>query len=147
MRPAAAEDEQFLFSVYCLTMRDVVEQTWGWDDVWQLAEFGRRFRQFEVSVIEAESCAVGGLYLEARSDSLYIHDLQVAPDFQGRGIGTSVVNSVIEQAASRGLPVALSVVSANPRALSLYERLGFRVTQVEAPFVRMRYDARQGGTT
>jgi hypothetical protein len=26
--------------------------------------------------------------------------------------------------------------------MRLYERLGFRVTQVEAPFLRMRHDAR-----
>jgi hypothetical protein len=39
MRPAAQEDEQFLSSVYCVNMRHVVEQAWGWDDAWQLAEF------------------------------------------------------------------------------------------------------------
>ena len=142
MRPAAQEDEQFLYSVSCVNMRDVVEQTWGWDDVWQLAEFDRRFRQCSVSVIEVESRAVGGLFLEERSDSLCVHELQIAPAFQGRGIGTAVVKTVIEQGASRGLLVALSVVSATPRAVSLYERLGFRVTQVEPPFVRMPHDTR-----
>ena len=140
MRPAAQEDEQFLYSVYCVNMRDVVERTWGWDDAWQRAEFERRFRELSVSVIEVESRAVGGLFLEERSDSLYVHELQIAPAFQGRGIGTAVVRTLIEQGASRGLPVVLSVVSANPRARSLYERLGFRVTRVEPPFVRMRHD-------
>ena len=140
MRPAAPEDEQFLSSVYCVTMRAMIEQTWGWDDVWQRAEFGRRFRQFRVSVIEVGSRDVGGLFLEERPDSLYVHEVQVAPAFQGQGIGSAVVKMVIEQGASRGLPVTLSVVSANPRARSLYERLGFRVTRVEPPFVRMRHD-------
>ena len=79
MRPAAPEDEQFLSSVYCITMRDVVEQTWGWDDVWQRAEVGRRRGQFRVSVIEVGSRAVGGLLLEERPDSLYAHELQIAP--------------------------------------------------------------------
>ena len=142
LRPAAPEDEQFLYSVYSVTMRDVIEQTWGWDEAWQLAEFHRRFGRFNVSVIEAGSRAVGGLLLEERPDSLYVHELQIAPAFQGRGIGREVVKMMIEQGARRGLPVTLSVVSANPRARSLYERLGFRVTQVEPPFVRMRYDTR-----
>jgi hypothetical protein len=70
MRPAAQEDEQFLYSVYCVNMRHVVEQTWGWDDAWQFAEFERRFRQLSVSVIEVGSRAVGGLLLEERPDSL-----------------------------------------------------------------------------
>ncbi len=52
------------------------------------------------------------------------------------------MQAVIEQGVRRGLPVALSVVSANPRARSLYERLGFSVTKTEPPFVRMRHEAR-----
>jgi ribosomal protein S18 acetylase RimI-like enzyme len=122
-------------------MRDVIEQTWDWDDAWQLAEFEKRFDAFTVSIIEAESRSAGSLWLEQRPDSLYIHDLQVAPAQQGRGIGTAVIEMVIEQGAGRGLSVALSVVPANPRARSLYERLGFRVTEIEPPFIRMRHDA------
>lgn len=40
---------EFPFSLYCANMRDVVEQTWGWDHAWQLVEVesraggGRRF--------------------------------------------------------------------------------------------------------
>ena len=45
------------------------------------------------------------------------------------------------QGAGCGLAIALSVVTANPRARSLYERLGFTVTQVEPPFTRMRHEA------
>ena len=105
LRPASERDREFLYALHCSTMRDVIEQTWGWDDARQLAGFDRRFRQFTVSVIEAESRSVGSLWLEQRPDSLYIHDLQVAPPHQGRGIGTAVVEMVIEQGASRGLPI------------------------------------------
>jgi ribosomal protein S18 acetylase RimI-like enzyme len=52
---------------------------------------------------------------------------------------------VIEQGARRALPIVLSVLSANPRARDLYERLGFRVTGVEPPFIRMRHDTRLVG--
>ena len=33
---------EFPFSLYCANMRDVVEQTWGWDDAWQLVEVESR---------------------------------------------------------------------------------------------------------
>jgi hypothetical protein len=85
LRPASQRDREFLYYVYCTNMRDVVEQTWGWDDSWQVAEFEKRCEQFSVSVIEVDSRAVGGLFLEERSDSLYVHELQIAPAFQGRG--------------------------------------------------------------
>jgi len=123
-------------------MRDLIEQTWGWDDAWQRDAFQKRFAAYTVSVIEDGSRSVGSLWLEQRPDSLSIHDLATEPASQGRGIGTAVIGMVIEQGAARGLPIVLSVVPANPRAMSLYERLGFRVTQVEPPFIRMRHDAR-----
>ena len=126
-------------------MRDVIEQTWGWDEAWQRADFEKRFEVCAVSIIEAGARSVGSLWLEQRPDSLYIHELQVTPPQQGRGIGTAVIEMVIEQGASRGLPIVLSVVPANPRARDLYERLGFRVTCVEPPFIRMRHDARLAG--
>ena len=47
--------------------------------------------------------------------------------FQRRGIGTEVVNALIEEAAHAGQAITLGVVKINP-ALRLYERLGFRIT-------------------
>jgi len=145
LRPASERDREFLYALHCSTMRAVIEQTWGWDDAGQRANFQRRYDVYSVSIIEAESRSVGSLWLEQKPDSLYIHDLQVAPPRQGWGIGTAVIEMVIEQGASCGLPIVLSVLPANPRAMRLYERLGFRVTCVEPPFIRMRHDMRLAG--
>ena len=123
-------------------MRQVIEQTWGWDEAWQRADFAKRFADCLVSIIEVEGRAAGAVWLDPGPDSIHITELQVAPELQGNGIGTATIRNVIEQAASRGLPVTLSVVPANPRARRLYERLGFRTTDVEAPFVHMRHDPR-----
>lgn len=146
LRPGSAADRDFLYALHCTTMREVIEQTWGWDDAWQRADFERRRAAYLVSIIEVDDRDVGGLWLEWRPDSLYIHELQVLPEFQSKGIGTAVLGKVIEQASDRRLPVTLSVVAANPRAKALYERLGFNVTGVEAPFIRMRHDTQPAGT-
>jgi ribosomal protein S18 acetylase RimI-like enzyme len=123
-------------------MRPVIEATWGWNEQWQRQDFERRFGTYDVSVIELGGQACGALVLEWLSDSLYIHEVQLMPAYQGRGVGTIVVRLVIEKAAQHGLPVMLSVVPANPRARRLYERLGFEVTGVESPFIRMRHSSR-----
>ena len=120
-------------------MRKVIEKTWGWDEAWQQQDFERRLREYRVSIIECDGHPAGGLMLEWKPDSLYIHELQLLPKYQGQGIGTVVIGKVIEQAAARHLPVTLSVVSANPRAQHLYEKLGFEVTTIEPPFIRMRH--------
>jgi ribosomal protein S18 acetylase RimI-like enzyme len=123
-------------------MRGMIEQTWGWDEAWQQEDFSRRFREYTVSIIESAGRASGALLLESKPDSIYIHEVQVSPEHQGLGIGGAVVQWVIEQAASRGVAVTLSVLEVNPRARQLYERLGFQVTAFDAPFFRMRHDAR-----
>ncbi|MCA1651750.1 MAG: GNAT family N-acetyltransferase, partial [Acidobacteria bacterium] len=104
LRPATESDKGFLFSLHCLTMRDAIEKTWGWDEAWQRKDFQERFEHCSVSIIEADGRAVGGLWLESLDDLLYIVEFQVLPEWQGRGIGTSVLQDVIAQAARRGTP-------------------------------------------
>lgn len=82
-----------------------------------------------------------GCHLETTPDSIYIHELQLLPSYQGGGLGTAVVRRVIAEGVERGVPVMLSVVPANHRAQRLYERLGFKVTGIEAPFIRMRWSS------
>jgi ribosomal protein S18 acetylase RimI-like enzyme len=139
LRPASDDDREFLYTLHCRTMRDVIEKTWGWDEAWQRTDFDCRFRECLASIIECDGRPAGGLLVEWKPDSLYIHEIQLLPEYQSQGVGTEVIENVIEQAAARRLPVTLSVVAANPRAQRLYERLGFEVTDVEPPFIRMRY--------
>jgi ribosomal protein S18 acetylase RimI-like enzyme len=138
LRPASASDREFLFTLHCTTMREVIATTWGWDEAFQQADFDRRFAQAIVWIVETQGCAVGSLWVEWKPDSLYIHELQVLPAFQGRGLGTAIIQHAIEQGASRALPVTLSVVPATARARYLYERLGFEVTHIDPPFIHMR---------
>ena len=145
LRQASAQDREFLYELHCSTMRDAIEQVWGWDDAWQRAHFEERLEKYAVSIIVADDQPVGSLWLEQKSGELYIHDLEVMPAQQGKGIGTAVTKMVIEQSARQGLPAVLSVLTVNPRARALYERLGFRVTGIEPPFVRMRHDTRTAG--
>ena len=68
-------------------MRVVIEQTWGWDEDWQQMDFERRFRDHDVSIIECDGEATGGLFLERRTDSLYIHEIQLHRNFRDWALG------------------------------------------------------------
>ncbi len=120
-------------------MRDVIESTWGWDEEWQRAEFEKRFQQSSYFMVEIDDVAVGTVCVERRPACLYILELQLLPAYQGLGIGSEVVRSIIRDAAAEQLPIALSVVPANTGARRLYERLGFEVTNVDPPFIRMSH--------
>jgi ribosomal protein S18 acetylase RimI-like enzyme len=138
LRPATESDREFLYNVYCQTMREVVENTWGWDEDWQRRDFDRRFEVCRTLVIEAGGCLVGGLLLDSNPATVNIVELQILPAYQSRGIGSAIVRSLIDQAARDDLDVTLSVVEVNTRARRFYERLRFEVTAVEEPFIRMR---------
>jgi len=47
LRPAEDADHQFLYELHRLTMRDVIEKTWGWDEAWQRTDFECRWRSSE----------------------------------------------------------------------------------------------------
>lgn len=55
-----------------------------------------------------------------------LDDLYILPEFQGRGIGTTVIEKCC---AETNLPVMLYVFTRNTGAYALYQRLGFRVTK------------------
>jgi len=42
-RVAKSEDYDFLYALHCKTMRDYIEATWGWDEVWQQNHFKQHF--------------------------------------------------------------------------------------------------------
>jgi GNAT superfamily N-acetyltransferase len=53
----------------------------------------------------------------------YLWMIGVTPDRQGEGLGTALINSVLDRCDREGLPAYLEASSARSRAL--YERLGF----------------------
>ena len=61
-------------------------------------------------------------------DEVHINNLAVRGEFRGRGVGTALLEHVLQAGASRGAERAtLEVRRSNAPARRLYERLGFEV--------------------
>lgn len=56
-----------------------------------------------------------------------ISQIQIIPDLQGNKIGSFLLESIISEAKANNIDLKLSVLKMNP-ALSLYERLGFKIS-------------------
>jgi ribosomal protein S18 acetylase RimI-like enzyme len=66
----------------------------------------------------------------------------VAPEHRGRGVGTALLEALVERAQQEGAPaLSLSVEEDNP-ALRLYERLGFRRVARSGDALTLRRDLR-----
>lgn len=77
-------------------------------------------------VVEMAGQPVGRLYLQQREHSLHLLDLILLPAFQQQGLGSALLRAVQAQARQQGAAgVSLYVEMTNPRAMQLYQRLGF----------------------
>lgn len=68
---------------------------------------------------------------EAEPDEYFISDLAVLPEFRGNGIGTLLLAHAEEKARVKRLKkCSLTVAIGNDNALSLYQHLGYQVTEI-----------------
>ena len=127
LRPCTAGDEAFARRLHREAYEDVVTRQFGcWDEARQRSLFDAKWDPARFQVVVADSRTVGLLAIERRADGVFVHEIQLLPVAQGRGIGRGLMEEVQSVAAAAGLPVRLRVLRLN-RARSLYERLGFCV--------------------
>lgn len=59
-----------------------------------------------------------------RVTDAYIQDVMVAPEFQGKGIGTAMMHMAISEIKARGIYM-ISVIYGEEKLRSFYEKFGF----------------------
>jgi GNAT superfamily N-acetyltransferase len=115
-----------------------VEQTYGkWDEEWQQSHFRQHLNPDACQVIVAEGQDVGVVCKVEGEEEVLLRVVEVLPEYQGRGIGTSIIRCILREAHRKGMPVALQVLKVNP-ARRLYERLGFVTTGETETHYQMR---------
>src|SRR5215218_9390447 len=71
-------------------------------------------------------------YMALRGPAGVLHDIIVAPEHRGQGVGRLLLGAVLAFLRSRGVPrVVLSTAEQNEVAQRLFERMGFRRTMIE----------------
>ncbi|MCP5033371.1 MAG: GNAT family N-acetyltransferase [Actinomycetia bacterium] len=103
----------------------------AFDQFWQFDKFSlreaRRATPTNRFVVSSEAEGIAGYAVTGRAAGRgYLQRLAVDPNFQGRGIGTSLVHDCLQWLHRKGVGMALvNTQERNRRALALYERLGF----------------------
>lgn len=141
LRPATDADRDFLYELNKEAMGPYVEATWGWNDEEQRGFFDERFDPSNRRVIRVGDADVGVLAIDDESTSeLRLLTMALLPAWQGRGIGSDVLRSLLASAFESGRGVTLRVLRCNPRARALYESFGFTQTGESDTHVFMRAD-------
>ena len=105
LRPATAGDLPFVRSLYLDNMRAVTARVLAWDEARQTASFHTRFLPAEVSVVVLEGRDIGLMQVAEREDEFFLKQFFIVPRFQRRGIGTGLLQALIERAAQAGKAV------------------------------------------
>jgi GNAT superfamily N-acetyltransferase len=138
VRLAVAEDFEYCKRLYLAGMERIIEE-FGLERSAQAASFSEEWAPTQVRIISFGGSDVGWLQSDMRDDGLFVAQLFADGPFQGRGIGTEVMNQLIGEAAALNQPVSLAVVKINP-AIRLYRRLGFRTTHEDDRKFYMKRD-------
>jgi ribosomal protein S18 acetylase RimI-like enzyme len=124
LRAASKDDEPFLLQLRKLTMTEHLERVAVPVD--DEAHYLRIRSNFEDAKIICEgNRSIGLIKLSRMPDEWHVHQIQIMPSHQGRGIGKAVLTAVLKEAEHVGVPVTLSVLHGNP-ARRLYDQLGFQ---------------------
>lgn len=91
LRATTDDDYAFLYRLHVATMKDTVAHVWGWDDDFQADYFREHFDPSRLRIIVVDGTDVGVLAVEHREDALFFSNIEIAPSFQGRGLGTEIV--------------------------------------------------------
>jgi ribosomal protein S18 acetylase RimI-like enzyme len=134
LRAADADDVGFLYSVYASTRQDELALVpWSPADkeaflrqqfTAQDTYYRQRHPNTEFLVVLDGGEPVGRLYVCESADQMIVMDIALLPEHRGRGIGTRLIEALLERAKASGVPVVLHVEAHNP-AQRLYARLGF----------------------
>jgi ribosomal protein S18 acetylase RimI-like enzyme len=137
LRPATAADAAFIFRVRAAGLTEHVARIWGWDEADQARRFAERYRPERYQIVVVDGRDVGAVSIEHRADEIFLADVELLPEYRGRGLGGAIVGAVVAEAEARGVPVTLQVFRTNP-ARRLYERLGFAIEAETETHYRMR---------
>ncbi|VEP16133.1 GCN5-related N-acetyltransferase (fragment) [Hyella patelloides LEGE 07179] len=77
-------------------------------------------------VIQEQQSIIGFLKIVPKTKNLYLGEIQIKNLYQNQGIGTKILQSVIEQNQFKYQSIWLQVLKGNP-AIRLYQSLGFKI--------------------
>ena len=135
LRPVHPDDEEFLYDLFCQTAGDGLNALdpeprnaiLRMQFTAQLHTYREQFPRVDHQIIMLDDRVIGRVLVERTEAEHRGVDIALLPEYRSGGIGTMLIQELLDEAAVAGKPFRISVVRTNP-ALHLYNRLGFKTT-------------------
>lgn len=116
---------------------------WGWAAYYAELQGGNRDLMLIAKPSTASAPVAGYIVARETAGELHINNVAVRAEYRRRGIGTALLNRVLDEARRRKANAAfLEVRSANHGAQALYEKSGFKaIARREDYYSEPREDA------
>ena len=120
VRPWQESDRPFLRTIYLHARREA----WPWLDgsEWQLEDFDAATLGETLWVAEQDGHRIG--FASVLENDNFLHNLFIDPQYQGRGAGSALLETVQARFTSTG---ALKCLKKNEQALRFYQRHGWEI--------------------
>jgi ribosomal protein S18 acetylase RimI-like enzyme len=122
-------DSELIFDIKKRSIRPYVEKMFGWDEEWQRQFVYKNYRPENIEFIIAEDHCIGILEVVEDDSEIFLKNILIVDEYQGKGIGASILEGLIEKAEALHKPIRLEVLAVNERAEAFYKRQGFEVTE------------------
>jgi len=125
LRPATDNDIEFIFQLRIETMKPIFKDTLGWDNIKEREKAADHLNHARIVMFDQKE--IGVIKVVPGTDEILLHQIQILPAFQGKGIGSELVRKTMLESKKWNKPITLFVVKNTP-AKRLYDQLGFIVT-------------------
>ncbi|MGW4560869.1 N-acetyltransferase family protein [Streptomyces sp. NPDC004561] len=126
LRSAVAADIEVIAELRATVMRADLERLGRYDEHRVRQRLRDSFSSRHTSVIVVDGGLGGCVTVRPAGDGQWLEHFYLAPECQGRGLGSAVLGAVLERADAQGTAVRLNVLQGSA-ARRLYERHGFVV--------------------
>jgi ribosomal protein S18 acetylase RimI-like enzyme len=135
LRPIQPEDTAFLLDVYRSTRAEELDLT-DWDSTSRAAfvqmqftaqqtHYTTQYPDARYEIITLDGADIGRLYVRRTRSETVLMDIALLPAYRNRGLGSLMLQTLLDEASAARRAVTLHVEANNPRARAWYERHGF----------------------
>jgi GNAT superfamily N-acetyltransferase len=91
----------------------------------QHTHYQSEFPDARFDLILFEGKPAGRIYVDRNEEEIRVLDISLLPEYRNNGIGSRMLNGLMEEAMQARVPIRLWVEAFNP-SFRLFERLGFK---------------------